>query len=140
MLGLGITLAYAGPDESIKARQTFMKQRGDALRPLVAMMKGEAPYDAAVVKAAIGTINAAWEVAAKDDPFAPDSVKGITVETWAKPEVWSDLEGFKAASEAGAKAMAALAASNDEASFNAAFSEVGKSCGGCHEKYRRPKG
>ena len=78
-------------------------------------------------------------MAAKADPFAPNSVKGITVETWAKPEVWSDPEGLKAAIEADAKATAALAASTDEASFKVAFTALGNACGGCHEKFRRPK-
>jgi cytochrome c556 len=139
VLGLGASLAHAGPDDSIMARQTFMKARAKALGPLVAMMKGEAPYDAAVVKTSLDTINAAWDTAKTADPFAPDSAKGDKVETWAKPEVWSDPEGFKAASEADAKAMAALAASTDEASFKAAFTALGNACGGCHEKFRRPK-
>jgi cytochrome c556 len=139
VLGLGASLAHAGRDESIIARQTFMKARAKALGPLVAIMKGEAPYDAAAVKASLEAINAAWEAAKDADPFAPDSVKGDKVETWAKPEIWSDPEGFKAASDADAKAMAALAASTDEASFKAAFTALGNACGGCHEKFRRPK-
>ena len=139
VLGLGASLAHASPDDSITARQTFMKTRAKALGPLVDIMKGDAPYDAAAVKAALKTINAAWDVAKTADPFAPDSAKGDKVETWAKPEIWSDPEGFKAASDADAKAMAALAASTDEASFRAAFTALGNSCGGCHEKYRRPK-
>lgn len=139
VLGLGASLAHAGPDDSILARQTFMKARAKALGPLVAIMKGEAPYDAAAVKASLDRINAAWEAAKDADPFAPDSAKGDKVETWAKPEIWSDPEGFKAASEADAKAMAALAASTNEASFKAAFTALGNACGGCHEKFRRPK-
>jgi cytochrome c556 len=139
VLGLGASLAHAGRDESIIARQTFMKARAKALAPLVAIMKGEAPYGAAAVKASLEAINAAWEAAKDADPFAPDSVKGDKVETWAKPEIWSDPEGFKAASDADAKAMAALAASTDEASFKAAFTALGNACGGCHEKFRRPK-
>lgn len=139
LLGIGAPMAFAGPDESIVARQTFMKTRLKALEPLFAIMKGESSYDAALVKTALVSINAAWEEAAKADPFAPDSAKGITVETWARPEIWSDPEGFKAASEADAKAMAALAASTDEASFRAAGEALGSSCGSCHDKFRRPK-
>jgi cytochrome c556 len=139
VLGLGASLAQAAPDDSIMARQTFMKARAKALGPLVAIMKGEASYDAAVVKASLDAINAAWDLAKDANPFAPDSAKGDKVETWAKPEVWSDPEGFKAASEADAKAMAALAASTDETSFKAAFTAVGNSCKGCHDKFTRPK-
>ncbi len=39
-----------------------------------------------------------------------------------------------------AGASTALAAATDEASFKAAFPELGNSCKGCHEKFRRPKG
>lgn len=132
--------AFAGPDESIKARQEFMSERAKALRPLFAVMKGEAPYDSAQVKQALETINASWEKHSKADPFAPGSDKGINVETWARPEIWTDPEGFKAEMDKDMAAMAALAASTDEASFKAAMTQLGESCGSCHEKFRRPKG
>jgi cytochrome c556 len=138
VLGLGTSLAQAGPDDQIKARQTLMKARGKAMEPLVAIIKGEAPYDAAVVKASLDAMTAAWEAAKGADPFGPDSVKG-TIETWAKPEIWSDPAGSKAAGEAFGKAFAELAASTDEASFKAAFPAFGDSCKGCHDKFKRPK-
>lgn len=139
VLGLGATLAYATPDDQITARQTLMKARGKALGPLVAIIKGEAPYDAAVVKAALDAMNAAWEAAKPANPFAPESAKGDKVETWAKPEFWSDPEGAKAAGQAFGEALADLAASTDEASFKVAFTALGNSCKGCHDKFRRPK-
>ena len=37
-------------------------------------------------------------------------------------------------------AAKAVAASTDEAGFKAAAQKLGQACGGCHEKYRRPKG
>lgn len=131
--------AIAGPDESIKARQEMMKSQGKALGPLVAIMKGEAAYDAATIKATVAAFHAAWETAKPSDPWAPDSVKGVTVETYAKPEIWSDPEGFKAAFANLTASVDKLAASTDEPSFKAAFAEVGNSCKGCHDKYRRPK-
>lgn len=138
LIGAASPHAVAGPDESIKARQTLMKARGEALGPLVAIMKGEAPYDAAAVKSSLEAMNAAWEAAKNADPFSPESAKG-TIETWAKPEIWSDPDGFKAAGQAFGRAVAGLAASTDEASFKAAFVELGNSCKGCHDKFRRPK-
>ncbi len=139
VLGLGATLAYASPDDEITARQTLMKARGKAVGPLVAIMKGEAPYDAAVVTASLDAMNAAWETAKTANPFAPDSATGDKVETWAKPEIWSDPDGFKAAGQAFGAAIADLAATTGEASFKAAFVALGNSCKGCHEKFRRPK-
>ena len=140
VLGLGITFAYAAADDIIKARQNWMKERAKALGPMVAIVKGEAPYDAAVVKASFDAVNAASEAVKCIELFAPDSAKGETIETFAKAEIWSDSEGFKAASEALDKAFSDLAATTDEAGFKAAFPAVGAACGGCHEKFRRPKG
>jgi cytochrome c556 len=70
--------------------------------------------------------------------FPPGSDKGPP-ETYAKAEIWSDAEGFKAAEDAALKAVAELAASTDEASFKIAMGALGNSCKGCHDKYRRPK-
>jgi cytochrome c556 len=140
VLGFGITLAYAAADDVIKARQNFMKERTKAMGPMIAIMKGEAPYDAAVVKASLDAVNATREAVKDIELFAPDTAKGETVETFAKPEIWSDPEGFKAADEAMEKAFSDVAATTDEAGFKAAFPAVGAACGGCHEKFRRPKG
>ena len=140
VLSLGMTLAYAAADDVIKARQDWMKERAKALGPMVAIIKGEAPYDAAAVKASLDAMNATWEAVKDIALFPPDSAKGETVETFAKAEIWSDPEGFKAAGEAMEKAFSDLAAATDEAGFKAAFPAVGAACGGCHEKFRRPKG
>ena len=140
VLGLGFSLAYAAADDVIKARQNWMKERSKALGPMVAIMKGEAPYDAAAVKASLDAVNAPGEAVKDIELFPPDSAKGETVETFAKAEIWSDPEGFKAAAEAMEKAFSDLAATTDEAGFRAAFPAVGAACGGCHEKFRRPKG
>ena len=58
VLGLGFSLAYAAADDQIKARQAEMKANGKAMGALVAIMKGEAPYDAAVVKASLDAMAA----------------------------------------------------------------------------------
>jgi cytochrome c556 len=127
------SIAFAGP---IEDRQNAMKQVGKAMGGLVAIMKGEAAYDAAAVKGHTDSMLAAFETASKSFPEGSD--KG-DVETWAKPEIWSDMEGFKAAGEKAGAAIVALAATTDEAAFKAAFPAVGEGCKGCHEKFRRPK-
>jgi cytochrome c556 len=134
IIGLSATLAFAGP---IEDRQAAMKANGKAMGALVPIIKGEKPYDAAVVKENAAQLAADFQKAAVSFPEGSDMGPP---ETWAKPEIWSDPEGFKAAFEAAVKAVDGLAASTDEASFKAAFPAVGASCGGCHEKYRRPKG
>lgn len=59
----------------------------------------------------------------------------------AKPNVWTDRVGFeaKAADFAKAtKALAAAAAAEDKAAFDAALASTGMSCKGCHDTYQVP--
>ena len=140
VLGLGATLAYAAADDQIKARQAEMKANGKAMGALVAIMKGEAPYDAAVVKASLDAMTAADAAAGEAKAWDASSMEGATVETWAKPEIWAEGSKIGEKYPAWVDARAALAATTDEAGFKAAFPALGASCGGCHEMFRRPKG
>jgi cytochrome c556 len=140
VLGVGFTLAYAAtPDEKIKARQTEMKGNGKAAGELAKIYKGEAPFDAAVVKAQLDAIGQGYETGVKAGAWDPDSAKGDKAETWAKPEIWSDPEGFKKVSGAFGAAMGPVGAATDLASFKPAFEALGAGCKGCHDKFRRPK-
>ncbi|MBL8908714.1 MAG: cytochrome c [Rhizobiales bacterium] len=136
-LCLGTGLALASADDAIKGRQACMKASGKMMGDLAAMFKGEKPYDKAAVDAAIAAHDAAC--AGWADWWGPDTQKGETVETWAKPEIWADMAGFNAAGDAFYAKFVAVKDSTDEAGFKAAFPELGKACGGCHEKFRRPK-
>ncbi len=130
---IAATAAFAGP---IEDRQAAMKANGKAMGALVAIMKGEAPYDVATVKTTTDTMLASFDTFMKSFPEGSD--KG-PVETWAKPEIWSDMDGFKKAGTDAVTAVQALAATTDEASFKTAFAGVGTGCKNCHEKFRRPK-
>jgi cytochrome c556 len=77
-----------------------------------------------------------WKKAFANFPAGSD--KGPP-ETYAKPEIWSDPDGFKAAEDNAFKALEALTATTDEAGFKTAMGGLGKACMGCHEKFRRPK-
>jgi cytochrome c556 len=136
-LGLA-TSVFAGPaDDAIKGRQACMKANGAAMGTFVPIMKGEKPFDAAAVKAATDAIDAACANLASQ--WGADTQKGETVETWAKPEIWTDNATFKAAEAAYDKSVLAIKATTDDASFKTAFAEFGGSCKGCHEKFRKPK-
>ena len=140
VLGLGFSLAYAAADDQIKARQAEMKANGKAMGALAAIMKGEAPYDAAVVKASLDAMTAADAAAGEAKAWDASSMEGATVETWAKPEIWAEGSKIGEKYQAWVDTRAALAATTDEAGFKAAFPALGASCGGCHEMFRRPKG
>jgi cytochrome c556 len=132
--GLGAAAAFAGP---IEERQALMREDGKAGQELFKMFKGEAAYDAATVKRDGDLIVKNLEKLAT--LFPPGSDAGPP-ETYAKAEIWTDPEGFKAAGDAAYKAAKAVADSTDEASFKAAVPALGESCGGCHKKFRSPKG
>jgi len=60
--------------------------------------------------------------------------------TEALPSIWEDPEGFKAAVDEYQSATSKLvevAKSGDVDAFKAQFGAVGKSCGGCHDKFRK---
>ena len=135
-----LQLAYAAADDQIKARQAEMKGNGKAIGALVAIMKGEAPYDAAVVKASLDAMAAGDAAAGEANAWDASSMEGATIETWAKPEIWAEGSDIGAKYQAWVDARTALAATTDEAGFKAAFPALGAACAGCHEKFRRPKG
>jgi cytochrome c556 len=131
------SFAFAAGDDTIKERQGCMKANGGIMGVAVPMVKGEKPYDNAALQEAIGKMEAACANWANF--WSEDSMKGASVETFAKEEIWTDKAGFEAAGGKSYTAMQALKATTDEASFKAAFPAVGAGCQGCHEKFRRPK-
>jgi cytochrome c556 len=129
-----MSLAATGAD-AIKARQDLMKANGDATKPIVPMLKGQAPFELATVQKALKTYaNAAAKM---PDLFPADSKTGE--KTQALPAIWegdnkADLDGrFK---KLGTDAAEALASVKDDASFKAVMPNFYKNCGGCHEKYK----
>ena len=99
------------------------------------VIKGQAAYDKGAIDAAVA--NAEKACAGWADWWGEDTKPGGAVKTEAKLEIWTDKEGFAAAGDAYVKAISAVKASADEASFKAAFPALGKSCQGCHEKFRQ---
>lgn len=137
VLGFGVSMAYAAADDAIKGRQGCMKANGAMMGVMVPIVKGEKPFDAAAVKAAMDASGAAcggWA-----DWWGADTQQGETLATRAKPEIWTDTAGWEAASKAFGEAFGPLAAATDEASFKAAFPALGAACNGCHEKFQKPK-
>ncbi len=60
----------------------------------------------------------------------------------ARPEIWTDWPAFEAAAadfERAAAALRAAARSGAVARLDAALADVGRSCGGCHKRFRLPK-
>jgi cytochrome c556 len=131
VLGLGAVAAQSDP---IATRRQTMKAVGDGYyRDMGKINKGEAPYDQAKVEAALKRIAAA----AKTLPsLYPDTAKSGE-DSIARPQIWENKADFESRyAKLGEEAEAQLAKVKDVATLKAAYSEIGKTCNGCHELYR----
>mgnify|MGYP001598276668 CR=1 FL=1 len=131
--GVGVGAAFAA--SALEERQTILKGFGDDTRPVVGMLKGEAPFDAAKVKAAL----AAYASGAEKLPgLFPDNSK--TGKTEASPKIWEEKAKFDGLfAKLKTDAETASAAITDEASLKANFPKVLGNCKACHDDYRIKK-
>lgn len=134
-IAIGATAVMAQSDP-IAARKAMMKKVGEAGAPVGKIAKGESPFDLAVVQTALKTM----QEAAKTMPaLFPDNSK-TGGDTAALPHIWETKADFDARwAKLGKDAADAEAKIKDEATFKAAFPEVTKNCGGCHELNRAKK-
>lgn len=129
------TAAFAaGSGDPAEVRQKMMGQVGKAMGHLGAMAKGEQPFDARVVDAALRTMSAA--ALGFGSQFPEGSETGA--ETEAAPAIWSDRAGFDAAlAEYLVDTNAAIDAQvSDLDGLRAVMGSVGENCKTCHEGYR----
>lgn len=134
--GLSSVSAVMAQSDPITERQRSMKGLSQAARAPGAMLKGEAPFDLAVVQA---TLKSFAESATKGPALFPDNSK-TGHDTAAMPAVWTNKSDFNMQfAKFGEAAVAAQASIKDEASFKANFPTVLRTCGGCHENYRAKK-
>lgn len=135
-LVLTVGTAFAA-DDPIADRQAIMENVGKATGVGGAMAKGEMDYDPVKAMLMFRTQNAA--IIGFTELFPEGSETGG--ETEAKPEIWSDREGFekRAADMREASAKLIENTPQDLESFRAAFKELTQTCGACHEDFRVKK-
>lgn len=128
-------LAFADETEYvIKYRKAVMKAIGGHTSAAGQLVRGKVSMDGDLQKhaTALAALNT-------DLPrlFPEGSDFG---ETSAKENIWDEWAEFKKASTETANATRSLAEaveSGDSAAIGAAYKAVGKSCKGCHKKYRQ---
>lgn len=123
--------------DAIKARKEILKGFGAAAKDPGAMAKGDAPFDAAKVKAALVAFQAG---APKLPPlFTPDAKTGG--ETEALPAIWDNKTDFEARFvKLASAAKAAEGTMTDEFAFMDAWPKlISENCSSCHKVYRKPK-
>jgi len=128
--------AVLAQQDPIAARKALMKANGQAAGTLAKMVKGEAPFDQAAVQKSFANFE---ESAVKMPTLFPDNSK-TGGETRASPKIWENMADVKARFvKFGEDAKAAKASVKDLDSLKAAFGNLGRNCGSCHETYRLEK-
>jgi len=129
------TAALADP---IEDREALMKTFGKSMGELGPIAKGEKPFDAAAVKAALDTLNAN---AQKFDVAALFPEGSTNEKSEASPKIWEDMAGFTAKTDKFKADVAAAAAAPpaELAALQAQMGTIGGNCGGCHETFRVKK-
>ncbi len=124
----------------ITARQSHMRLYAFNIGPLVAMAKGEMPYDAKIASASASNLAA---LASLDQSrYWPEGSDSFENEgTNALPKIWDNIPDVIAKAQDLAKATSALAQTAGDGldALRAGISPVGGACGACHKAYRKPK-
>lgn len=132
-IAIGTLAVSAQSADPIAARKASMKTVGEQTGAGARMARGQAPFDLTQARA----IFAAYEQSAATyaNLFPDGSQTGG--ETAALPTIWANRAAFNAAvAKWGADVRTEGAKVTDLATFQAAFGEVTKNCGSCHETYR----
>jgi cytochrome c556 len=138
LLALSLSpLAHAddAPDKVVKYRQTIMGGLSKHMSAAAMIAKAEVARPDDMKAHAQGLVNYAKLVKG----LFPEGTGPDKVASESKPEVWTDRAAFdKAADELVAKSEAFLKAteSGDVSAAMAAFGQVGRSCGGCHDDFK----
>jgi cytochrome c556 len=135
-LAVTVSVAAMTATEAIKQRQKEMEGVRDGMMALGAMVKNESPFDAEVVHDSAAKIAEHLQQAAGLFPEGSDQGD---VETWAKPEIWTDRAKFDELIESARLAAVDLQSVADAAELPPALGKLGNDCKSCHDLYRLPK-
>lgn len=130
-----VSAQFKKPADAIDYRQSAFTVMAAHFGRIGAVVKGAAPYDAKTTAANAAVVSTLASL--PFTAFGPGTDKGK--KTGAKPNVWTDAAGFKAAADKMVAAVAKLdtaAKSGNLDAVKAAFGETGKTCKGCHDDYR----
>ncbi|KGJ92827.1 c-type cytochrome [Colwellia psychrerythraea] len=118
-------------------RQSIFKLLGSNMGPLGAMAKGKVPVDAKTVEKHATRIN---QLSLMIADYTRTDTSKFDVKTEALGKIWQDPEHFSKDIDkltlASANLMTA-AKSNDESAIKKAIGGVGKTCGGCHDHFKK---
>ena len=131
----GPAIAAVKPETAIHYRQAAYTMIGWNFGPMVQMVRGKTPWDGAAFTRHAERV--AFIAPQLLEGFPEGSGSGAKTE--AKPEIWTDMEGFKAKMDdfvRESKRLAEVARAGDETKAKEQFKATAAACKACHEKYR----
>lgn len=126
---------FAKPDDAIAYRQSALTLIASHFGRMAPVMKGQADFNADQIKANVAVLKT---LSTLPWPAFGEGMQGGN----ARPEVWSDAQGFKQAQDkfkAGVEQLSAAADTGDLARVRAAFGDTAATCKACHDSYRQKK-
>ncbi|HEU4662740.1 MAG TPA: cytochrome c [Dokdonella sp.] len=130
-----IATAAVKPETAIAYRQAGYTMLGWNFGPMAQMVRGKAPWDSA--EFARRAERVALIAPQLLEGFPEGSDTGATTD--AKPEIWKNMDDFKAKMNdlvEQSKRLAEVAKSGDEAKMKEQFKQTAGACKACHDKYR----
>ena len=131
-----ISAAATTGTEAIKQRQKEMEGVKNGMMTLGAIAKKEKPFDAEVVHASAAKIA---DHLAKATELFPEGSDTGEIQTWAKPEIWTDREQFDTIMKSTHQAAVDMQSVSEANAFPPALGKLGMGCKSCHDLYRLPK-
>ena len=126
--------ALVAQTDPIKARKDLMEANGKQSKAGNDMVQGKQPFNLDAAKKIFATFQEAGE---KVPALFPDTSK-TGGKTSAMPAIWENKADFDARfAKLASDSKAAIEATKDLDTFKAQFMGVTKSCGGCHQLYRK---
>jgi cytochrome c556 len=116
---------FAKPEDAIKYRKSGMFVMATHFGRVAAMANGRVPFDAKV---------------AADNAEIAAAMSKLPGDTKAKPEIWAEMDKFRAGATKMQDEMAKLNVAAKGGNLDAikvAAGDVGKTCKGCHDNYRK---
>jgi len=143
-LALTSFLSTAQPAKSIKhaersteLRQSLFSLLGSNMGPLGAMAKGKIPLDAKAAEKHALRIN---QLSMMIADYTKTDTSGFDVKTEALAKIWKNQDDYaqkiKDLSLASSK-LQEVAAGGDKGAIKKAIGGVGRTCGGCHDEYKK---
>jgi cytochrome c556 len=124
---------------TIHARQAHYKQMAAAVKGINDQLRGSSPSLPAIRRGSAVLARFAPQVLLW---FPRGTGPEAGVRTRARPEIWSDQEGFRRAGAGllvAARNLDAVARRADIAAIRAAMAGVTRACGACHDDFRAPE-